>query len=469
MSSTSSSKLTFLPPDYLASLPPSAELTLPALLETQDRLSAEAREACPYSFDECSYGRGHVRQSVWSCLDCGEKGVCYGCSIACHTDHRLVELWTRRAFRCDCPTSAMPSSSARPHVCRLYRPSLADANPDADTDVAPYAADSAGASKARAPPNARNRYHADNFAGRFCRCGRPYDPETEDEAMICCIACEDWLHESCLNLRPPRRVTAAAEGDDEKALAGEAKLSEKDTEARPPDLDDFDDDFDDDDDDDEADVLIRSDEYDGLICAACVGKSEYVKRKAGGKGWMMIVRDSNGWKVIGREGDGQVTTKAEATREEVIKRPADDDAGERKRFKLEGDGGTALEEAGEGRGETVQEEEPGGKGDVFLAHDVRAALAAELDPETAAALPFPLVDDEIYEPPRDADDDETLEDATARVIGSLPRVQAIEALHGYQAMKDGLVAMLAQRAATGQAVTRDDVTDMFERLRRARQ
>jgi E3 ubiquitin-protein ligase UBR7 len=21
---------------------------------------------------------------VFSCLDCGEKGVCYGCSISCH-------------------------------------------------------------------------------------------------------------------------------------------------------------------------------------------------------------------------------------------------------------------------------------------------------------------------------------------------------------------------------------------------
>lgn len=31
--------------------------------------------------------------------------------------------------------------------------------------------------------------------------------------------------------------------------------------------------------------------------------------------------------------------------------------------------------------------------------------------------------------------DETLEQVTERVVGALPRVQAIEALHGYQNMK----------------------------------
>ena len=67
-----------------------------------------------------------------------------------------------------------------------------------------------------------------------------------------------------------------------------------------------------------------------------------------------------------------------------------------------------------------------------------------------ASLPFSLEDAEIYEPPRDNDEgepshnivcvkpidaDETLDEITNRVVGSLPRVQAIEALHGYQAMK----------------------------------
>lgn len=52
----------------------------------------------------------------------------------------------------------------------------------------------------------------------------------------------------------------------------------------------------------------------------------------------------------------------------------------------------------------------------------------------AAALPFPLVDEVIYEPPADSPP-ETLEEVTQRVVGGLPRAQAIEALYGYEVMR----------------------------------
>lgn len=44
--------------------------------------------------------------------------------------------------------------------------------------------------------NEENTY-THNFKGEFCRCGRTYDPETETEAMIQCIACEvcpPWIY-----------------------------------------------------------------------------------------------------------------------------------------------------------------------------------------------------------------------------------------------------------------------------------
>jgi E3 ubiquitin-protein ligase UBR7 len=69
---------------HLSSEPASSETTLRALLDRSEQLAEEAREALPYSFDECTYNKGYLRQSVWSCIDCGEKGVCYGCSISCH-------------------------------------------------------------------------------------------------------------------------------------------------------------------------------------------------------------------------------------------------------------------------------------------------------------------------------------------------------------------------------------------------
>lgn len=168
-SPSSSARLTLLPSNYLSSQNPSSEITLQSLIDVSDRMANEAKEALPYNFDECSYSKGYLRQSVWSCLDCGEKGVCYGCSISCHSEHRLVELWTKRSFRCDCPTVSMqaeqPSGSKR-RKCVLNRP-----------ETQPQL------------PNEKNRY-SKNFQGKFCRCGRDYDPETEEEAMLCCLGCE---------------------------------------------------------------------------------------------------------------------------------------------------------------------------------------------------------------------------------------------------------------------------------------
>lgn len=87
-------------------------------------------------------------------------------------EHRLVELWTKRSFRCDCPTVSMqaeqPSGSKR-RKCVLNRP-----------EIQPSL------------PNEKNRY-SKNFHGKFCRCGRDYDPETEEEAMLCCLGCEVGL------------------------------------------------------------------------------------------------------------------------------------------------------------------------------------------------------------------------------------------------------------------------------------
>jgi len=60
------------------------EVSIQTLIDSSDALAEEAREVLPYSFDECTYSKGYLRQAIWSCIDCGEKGVCYGCSISCH-------------------------------------------------------------------------------------------------------------------------------------------------------------------------------------------------------------------------------------------------------------------------------------------------------------------------------------------------------------------------------------------------
>lgn len=132
--------------------------TLSDILASQDSLVQEAAEALPFSFSQCTYSQGHIRQALYYCLTCAEpRGICSACSVACHTDHEQVELFPKRNFRCDCPTTSLP------HPCTLH--------------------------SNREEPNTGNSYNH-NFHGKFCRCGREYDAHNEVETMIQCLACE---------------------------------------------------------------------------------------------------------------------------------------------------------------------------------------------------------------------------------------------------------------------------------------
>jgi len=120
---------------------------------------------------ECSYASGYVpRQPLYACSTCSvpaspdfqAAGVCLACSYHCHEGHILVELYTKRDFRCDCGTLRLPSK------CKL------------------------GGTKEQ---NTNNKYNQ-NFKGLYCTCSRPYpDPEDPvDDCMVQCVVCEDWYH-----------------------------------------------------------------------------------------------------------------------------------------------------------------------------------------------------------------------------------------------------------------------------------
>lgn len=131
--------------------------SLPDIVASQDALLEEAALAIPHQFDRCTFSLGHIRQSVYLCVTCATpRGICAACSVACHTDHDQLELFPKRAFRCDCPTSALS------HPCTLHT--------HEDTNTA--------------------NHYGPNFSRSFCRCGRPYDARTEPETMIQCLACE---------------------------------------------------------------------------------------------------------------------------------------------------------------------------------------------------------------------------------------------------------------------------------------
>lgn len=125
----------------------------------------------------CSYNQGYVyRQALYCCITClnlnEEKklhGICLACSYECHQNHDLVELYTKRNFRCDCGNSKFTNFK-----CKL--------EPEKDL------------------VNSLNKYNH-NFSGLYCSCNRPYpDPDLSandtlnNEEMIQCTICEDWFH-----------------------------------------------------------------------------------------------------------------------------------------------------------------------------------------------------------------------------------------------------------------------------------
>lgn len=160
-------------------------VTMMDVLQEQQEFEDDANAVLGASDDKnCTYPKGYIkRQALYACLTCCNEaktdptkraGVCLACSLLCHENHDLIELYTKRNFRCDCGNPKFNT-----HPCQ-FTSSKTDLNED-------------------------NIYNQ-NFSGLYCPCHRPYpDPDTtlEDDDMIQCIICEDWLHASHLEATVP--------------------------------------------------------------------------------------------------------------------------------------------------------------------------------------------------------------------------------------------------------------------------
>ncbi|ESO12416.1 hypothetical protein HELRODRAFT_62887 [Helobdella robusta] len=149
------------------------------IVDEEEKLIEDADAVLGASDDKnCTYLMGYVgRQALYSCLTCKDQstdklsaGICLACSLSCHVGHNLVELYTKRQFRCDCGNSKFPVGFA----CKLC--------PD------------------KVALNNDNKYNQ-NFSGLYCTCSRPYpDPEDSiDDEMVQCVICEDWFHKRHLS------------------------------------------------------------------------------------------------------------------------------------------------------------------------------------------------------------------------------------------------------------------------------
>ncbi|KAF8904557.1 hypothetical protein CPB85DRAFT_1376906 [Mucidula mucida] len=393
--------------------------TLQEYLDSQDNLLKEASEALPHQFNQCTYPLDSLRQPVYLCITCNlPRGICSACSIACHTDHEQTELFPKRDFRCDCPTSALP------HPCHLH--------------------------KTPEEPNTSNAY-GQNFSGVFCRCGRPYDPNTERETMIQCLSCEDWFHESCCNLREKpeteAEAPAAPEGDVDDA-ASDASSS-----GLPP-------------------PMIRASDYDSFVCAACVRKIPTLLRYAGTEGCLMAIRDAPSlpWKVLAPTQDpvvvfdeGTPTSEAPVVPSKRALSPSARE-GEREAKRPRACLAPPLNPVAQQILADPSSEL--GAGDVFLTEDFRErwCRCEECLPSLEANA-FLLKEEETYEPPEDPDSGLSLEELGMRALNRLPRERAIDGIHAFNAMRDNLVQYLRPFANEGKVVGDEDVKAFFDKLR----
>ncbi|XP_076686191.1 putative E3 ubiquitin-protein ligase UBR7 [Andrena cerasifolii] len=144
-------------------------VTMLDVLREENQLEEDACAVLGASDDKnCTYSQGYTRQALYACKTCCPQSVraavCLACSFHCHENHELVELYTKRHFRCDCGNSKFLNNK-----CNL--------------------------DESRDSTNPENRYNH-NFDGVYCICKRPYpDPEdTISDEMLQCIICEDWYH-----------------------------------------------------------------------------------------------------------------------------------------------------------------------------------------------------------------------------------------------------------------------------------
>ncbi|CAG9858581.1 unnamed protein product [Phyllotreta striolata] len=159
-------------------------ITLNEVLEIENEFMENTAAVLGAASDKvCSYAEGYLkRQALYSCLTCIPEakedpskgaGICLACSYHCHEGHDLVELYTKRNFRCDCGNSKFPNMD-----CNL--------------------------NNEKSEKNDLNVYNQ-NFSGLYCVCHRPF-PDLEDpipDEMIQCIICEDWFHTRHLGTEVP--------------------------------------------------------------------------------------------------------------------------------------------------------------------------------------------------------------------------------------------------------------------------
>lgn len=478
-----------------ASQASSGSQTAQEYIASQLSLEADAREALPYQFDTCTKPLGPLRQSVYACLTCTPPpaspyqqftpaGVCYSCSISCHGEHTLVELFTKRDFVCDCGTTRM-ANSGTPCSLRL--------NPETSRKGGVVGEEA----------RAGNRY-SQNFEGKFCGCGEAYDPEKEKGTMFQCMGLgtmedggcgEDWWHPECL-LELPRTAhevqpvsngdleTVKEEGEEgSEEVNGEpngngAYAHNTDEPPLPP-------------------GFPSEDDFDHMICYKCVNAFPWIKLYANSEGFLTAkkpsAREMNGSAHAANEalsqaiGDsGSLAASSSDHQPESKKRKAEDnpedsqDSKKARSDEPEAPAAAPVERQANGHASvkhTLLPPAPSGNTTLFLKEDFRDHLCRCPTCFPLLAKHPPLLEEEdSYEPPL-SESDGAVDDGRRSVnsgsilergeaaLNNMDRVRAIEGVMAYNHVRDKVKDFLKPFAESGQVVSAEEVKAYFARLR----
>ncbi|KHN95213.1 Zinc finger, N-recognin [Metarhizium album ARSEF 1941] len=468
--------------------------TAAEFLRNQELLEADAREALPYSIECCTKILGPLRQNVFACLTCNPAtedpsawkpaGVCYACSVQCHGEHRLVEIFQKRNFTCDCGTKRIPATS--PCTLRTNEETKTKGNVHSEE------------------PDVNNKYNQ-NFRNIFCGCECDYDPFQQKGTMFQCLGLgthesggcgEDWYHPGCLVGMGPRwfdkmpgvkrrrnggALATISEGNEEQpedAPADDADVAVLDDEDEPPMPPGFPD----------------EDEFEGFLCYKCADANPWIKRYAGTSGFLPpVFLDPAEGNTATRQAKTEVETDNEPSSR---KRKADKDveeAAEAKRVKSEEQDSPSKAEPGKDSTprapEAAQTDStqlgcklpnlpaaPPGRFSLFFKEGFRDQLCRCTDCHGLVnAHPQLLEEEEVYEPPISEDGGSrhggsthgsgSLLERGESALRNVDRVRAIEGVMAYNHLKERLKPFFQQFAESGKAVGAEDIKAYFAKLR----
>ncbi|KAH6969143.1 putative zinc finger in N-recognin-domain-containing protein [Fusarium avenaceum] len=483
--------------------------TAAEFIRSQEALEADAREALPYSIDTCTKILGPLRQAVFACLTCNPPpaqdgddwtpaGFCYACSIQCHGEHNLVEIFQKRNFTCDCGTKRIPSTS--PCTLRL--------NETTNTRGGVHSEE----------PDVNNKYNH-NFRNRFCGCDCDYDPFQQKGTMFQCLGLgttetggcgEDWYHPGCLVGMGPNwfekmdkskraaqesaeegKLTTITEGNEEQQDTAAHAVQEKPSTTENAVEEE----------EDEEDVPMppgfpEEDAFEAFLCYKCVEAHPWIKRYAGTSGFLPAVSlhqadtepkvEATSEKEESTAEATTITASEGAT--ESRKRKADDDAeaaSEVKRVKSE----SLPDQDEKSVMETKSTDElpcklnnlppaPQGQFSLFMKEDFREAFCrcSSCFPQLNAH-PQLLEEEEVYEPPLSEADSQaggngggshgsgSLLERGESALRNVDRVRAIEGVMAYNHLKERLKPFFQQFAESGEAIGAEDIKAYFAKLR----